>query len=132
MNRRQARELAASTLSGTGSYTAVYEAARRQFDGMSPIAVVLSAGTEYVREARDIYTYVHALTATIYVRCDVGGEDAAEDLLDALSRAAAVALMAAGFEAISSDAQGGGAQLRNIDGVLYRAETLRLSYSEEI
>jgi len=131
LNRQQARELAASTLSSLATYALVAEGARRKLGGVSPVAIVLSKGTQIVQLTRDTHNEaVHRLSVTVYVRCDEGGEDAAEDNLDTLAEAAAVALKNAGFLVGESDASPEGSPLRLIDGAYYRAEVLVVQYEE--
>lgn len=133
MNRQQARELAVTTLSGLNTYAAVYEGARRRFngEGISPVASVLSRGLEIIDLTRDVHDEaVLSIAVTIYVRCDEGGEDTAEDALDTLVHAAALAFITAGFRVGQSDSAPEGAVLRNIDRVLYRAERIPLTVSE--
>jgi hypothetical protein len=71
-----------------------------------------------------------ALSATIYVRADSGAEAAAEDTLDALTRAVVLALAGAGFDELRSDALPDGAPLRHVDGVFYRVERVLFSREE--
>jgi hypothetical protein len=82
MNRQQARELAVSTLTALTTYQSVYEGARRKFEGLSPIACVLSKSLQVFPEAAAVFSGRIRLTCSIYVRCDEGGEDTAEDQLD--------------------------------------------------
>lgn len=131
MNREQARELAATTLTGLGTYQAVYEGARRKFGGISPVAVILSKGLQITPIAAALWEGIPRLSATIYVRCDEGAEDTAEDQLDTLVEAAMVAFKNAGFLVDASDSAPEGAPLRNIDGVFYRAEIIPLHVEEE-
>lgn len=133
MNRQQARELAVSTLSGLSTFAAVYEGARRKLGGLSPVATVMSKGLQVIDLTRDLNDEILLrLSVTIYVSCELGGEDAAEDQLDTLVHAAAVALKNARFLVGESDAAPEGAPLRNIDGRFYRAEVLPLSIEEYI
>lgn len=131
MNRQQARELAASTLTALSTYQAVYEGVRRTFGGISPVACVLSKSLQIIPVARDVFQGLPKLSITVYVRCDDGGEDAAEDQMDSLIEAAIVAFKNAGFTVGESDSAPEGAPLRNIDGVFYRAETIPLTMEED-
>lgn len=130
MNRQQARELAKTTLDALATYQAVYEGARRTFGGISPVASVLSKSLQVVPEAADVFSGRIRLTVTIYVRCDEGDEDTAEDTLDTLVEAAMDALKDAGFLMDASDSAPENAPLRNVDGVFYRVEQLTLTYEE--
>src|SRR5262245_18659309 len=84
----------------TNYFTAVYQGPRRKFNGVAPIAVILSAGEENHFETRgggtpDWNTY-HFFT-NIYVRVDEGQESTCEDVLDDLRDAVGTALRQAGF-----------------------------------
>ena len=133
MNRQQAREAARTALDALGTYQAVYEGARRVLDGMSPIATVLSKGSAYVDLTRGSNDEErHRLSVTLYVRCDEGSEDTAEDQLDGLVEAALTTLASAGFVVEESDSAPEGAPLRNIDGVFYRVERIPIVHREFI
>lgn len=131
MNRQQAREAAVAALTALTTYQAVYEGARRRFDGVSPVATVLSKSLQVTPEAAAVFSGRIRLTCTIYVRCDEGGEDSAEDTLDTLVEAAQRAFINASFLIEGSDAAPEGAPLRNIDGVFYRVEQVVLTYEED-
>ena len=131
MNRQAARELAATTLTNLGTYEAVYEGARRVFKGLSPVAAVLSKSLRVAPIASAMWEGIPRVSVTIYVRCDDGGEDAAEDQLDSLVEAAMAALKNAGFFIGESDSAPEGAPLRNIDGTFYRVEQVIINVEEE-
>ena len=126
MDRKTARREAQQALERLLRFEQVYRAPRRSFDGQSPIALVLSQRLEVESVARDEVNTPAGITVSLYVRCDVGDEDAAEDELDELTREAALALVTAGFTLQPSDAAPEGAPLRNIDGTFYRVERLPL------
>jgi hypothetical protein len=67
------------------------------------------------------------LTVAIYVRAEAGSEGAAEDQLDTLVEAAALALADDRWEVGATDAAPDGAPLRNIDGALYRVERFTIT-----
>lgn len=134
MNRQQARELAATTLTGLGTFAHVYDGARRSLDGTSPIAIVLSKGTQIQRLTRSTAhdEAIHTLSINLFVRCDEGNEATCEDTLDQLVESAQIALDTAGFLVGASDSAPEGNPLRLSDGVLYRQETIPITYEEYI
>ncbi len=135
MSRRQLREAAAAliaavTVDGLG-FVAVHDAPRRTLDGVSPVATVESRRTragEYARGGGP-GELAHTLAATIFVSAPPGGEAAAEDQLDTLSRAVVLALGAAGYRDIETDTSPFGAPIVSFDGAPYRAE--RISFTQE-
>jgi len=134
MNRQQARELARTTLAGLSSpvvYEAVYEGTRRTFGGISPVACVLSKSLRIYPIASAMWEGIPRLTVAIYVRAEIGDEDAAEDQLDGLVEAALVALKNAGFFVGESDSAPENAPLRNIDGKFYRVELIPINVEEQ-
>lgn len=111
----------------------VYRAPRRTFQGRSPIAIVLSASQLDHFETRGASSpdwYTRGYSVTLYVRCDNGTEDTAEDLLDDLRDAAGVALRGIGCDVGESSAEPSGAPLREIDNILYRVERIPLTMEE--
>src|SRR5262245_1897876 len=120
MSRADARALAQSTLEALDTFQEVYRSPQRTFQKQSPVAVVLGTSLEIVQEARNLTSTPYGLTASIYMRVPIGDEDDSEDAFDALVEAAAQALHDAGFIVAQSDANVGGAPLREIDGLLYR------------
>ena len=134
MNRQQARELAATTLTNLATYASVYDGARRTLPGTSPIAMVLSKGSQIQRLSRSTAhdEAIHTLSITIFVRCDEGSEATCEDTLDQLVESAQIALDTAGFLVGASDSAPEGNPLRLADGVLYRQETIPITYEEYI
>lgn len=132
MNRKAARELARTTVLSSGTYALVTEGPRRTFGGVSPVACVLSKSLNHVPLTRD---NAHdqadlGLSVSIYVLCEAGGEDAAEDQLDTLVEAAFIALKNAGFLVGESDASPDGAPLRDILGKFYRIERIPITIAE--
>lgn len=107
--------------------------ARRKFQGRSPVAVLLSASEEntfLTRGSTAPDTNIYGYTITLYVRCDEGTEDTAEDTIDDLRDAVGTALRGLGFTVGESSAAPDGAPLRNIDDILYRAERIPCSIEE--
>lgn len=132
MTRTDDRAQAAATLTALGLFQAVYAAPRRSFDGLSPIASVISAGMTpgTATRGRSVGSLDYRLSVAIYVRADSGAEAAAEDLLDRVTQAAVLALAGAGFAVAGADAAPDGTPLRLIDGIPYRAERITISREE--
>lgn len=130
MTRQSDREGAAALLVSLNSYAAVYDAPRRAFDGLSPVASVVSQGMQAQGKTRGGPALTNVLAVSLYVRADSGSEAAAEDQLDSLTRAAVLAFVEARWDIGSVDALPDGAPLRNIDGALYRVERIIISREE--
>jgi len=132
MNRQSARENVATLLTGLGTYALVSDGARRKLGGVSPVAIVLSKGTQVQRLTRSTSNdlNVHTLSLTLYVRCDDGSEASCEDTLDQLVIAACAALDTAGYLVGASDSAPEGNPLRIIDGVFYRQEVIPVTFEE--
>lgn len=132
MSSRKAQRAAIQTLLQGLAFGSdkVYRAPRRAFSGLSPVAVIASAGEANTWEAAEILQNTYRYSVTMYVRADAGGEDAAEDTLDDLRDSVGGALRTAGYMVGESDAAPDGAPLRNIDGVLYRAERIPVAYED--
>jgi hypothetical protein len=131
MDRKQARALAKTTLEGTGSYALVVSGPVRKLGGKSPAAAIISKGLDLSFDARDEWTLSGEVLISIYVRCTIGDEEAAEDQLDNLTTGAALALRDAGFTHMTSDATPESAPLRDLDGVFYRVERLRARMDQD-
>ena len=133
MSRKGKRESIRGALAGLGTFAAVYKGARRKFNGLSPVATILSRGEESHFETRgatapDWQTFRYVVT--IFVRADEGAEETAEDTLDDLRESIGPALMAIGCVLGESDAEPLGFSLRNIDGVFYRVEKIPIHIEE--
>ena len=132
MNRKAARALAKTTLTGLGTFQAVLQGAPDSFGGQSPVAVVTSRALELEQVTRRQYTVTNGLTISIYVIRAAADGEATEDTLDDLVEAAAVALHNTGsFEVGQSDAGTAGAPNRLIDGKIYRLERIPLTVLDE-
>jgi hypothetical protein len=128
MSRKAKRATIQTTIAALAGFAGgvVYKAARRKFEGRSPVGVLLSASELNQFQTRgatlpDWNTYGYTLT--LYVRADEGSEDTAEDTLDDLRDSVGSALRSLGCDVGESSAPDG-APLRSIDGILYRTERI--------
>lgn len=133
MDRKAARQLAETTLTGLGTFEAVLHGPPDAFSGRSPVAVITSRSLRLEAIARSLYEVTVGITVSIYVRKDDDAE-AAEDQLDDLALTVAAALHATGqFQVLESSAGPESGNLRDVDrnGVLYRVERMPLVVLDE-
>ena len=128
--RQSAREAAAAALSALNRFYAVKPHAVRALGGQSPLAVAVGRRQRLEGGVRGGAPSLADcdLLLTLYVRCDLGTEADAENLLDTLTSESLVALAAAGFEVGETEAMPSNAILHDYDGILYRVERVPLTW----
>lgn len=132
MSRKTVREAVVTALTNSGRFQRVYDGAARSVDGQSPVAVVLSLGTEtqdLTRGERGGWRQ-HTIGISIYIGCASGQEADAEDALDELVQATISDLHAAGYGVPGTDAGSDLTPLYSIDGAPYRGERIRATIEE--
>lgn len=132
MNRAAFRAAVATALSGVG-FDLIVQGAPDSFGGKAIVAVITSAGTERVQLGRNLSEDINSLIVSIYVQRASNGGSTTEDSLDALTLATITAIDALDGSIVfaRSDAGGGGAPNRRIDGQMYRVERIGFTIRNE-
>jgi hypothetical protein len=132
MSRKTVREAVVSALTASARFQQVYDGPARSVGGQSPVAIVLSLGTEtqdLTRGERGGWRQ-HTISVGIYIGCASGQEADAEDALDEIVQATITDLHAAGYGVPGTDAGSDLKPLYDIDGALYRGERIRATIEE--
>jgi pyruvate carboxylase len=125
VNRKAARAAVKTALEATTLFDSVLRTVPTTFNGAAFVAIVSSAGTLRLQDARDLVSDVNSIQVSIFVQKAPDDAGKAEDSLDDLT-AAAIDAIDALDDSIAfqrSDATSP-APLRRIDGKMFRTERL--------
>lgn len=134
MNRTEARTLAKTTLEGLGLFAHVYLAEPETFGGATPVAVLHSKSLAVALDTRDDTVLPSEFYLTIYIaRPRDGDRDAVEAALDALGRAAVLAIWEAFGDIRDLDIRPSetGYPMRTFDNVPHRMERWAIGFTDE-
>jgi hypothetical protein len=133
MDRKRGRTLAKTTLQALNLFTSVEAYEPDDFSGTA-LAVVHSKSLAMLQDARDDFSSPAEIWVTIYLRRAAGHGEAAEDLLDELTRASMRALWRAFYDEADSLQIGpseAGTPKEPIDGKNYRMERFPLRFNDD-